>query len=428
MTYEQALQYIENTYLFGAKPGLQRMKKLANHLNNPQNALKFIHVAGTNGKGSTSTAIASVLKQAGYKTGLFRSPYITDFCERIKINDKKISHEDLIYQVENIIPIIDKLKKENIIPTEFEIITAIALQYFKDMKCDVVVLEVGLGGSFDATNIIDSPLVSVITSISYDHTHILGNTLTEIATEKSGIIKRNIPTVTSPNQNIEALEVIMKNCAHQNSNLIIPNINAVGIASESIYGTDINYDNLNIHIPLTGRHQIENFITAYKAITVVKQSDFTITNQDIITGFSNVKFEARMEILNKAPLVVIDGAHNPSGILTLKDSITRYLKEKPIIIMGMLEDKNYEDSIKTIAQLGRSFIAVTPKSPRALSSKKAKEIAEKYCDKCYNIEDYGEAFKFAISENKNTPIIICGSLYLAGEMRKTVNEYFKNNN
>lgn len=427
MNYNDALKYIESTYLFGSKPGLDKMRKLSEMLGNPEKNLKIIHVAGTNGKGSTSTAIATVLEQAGYKTGLFTSPYITDFCERIKINSKNISHKDLTKYVEEIIPIVDKLKEQNIVPTEFEIITALAFKYFQEQSTDIVVLEVGLGGRYDATNIIEKPLASVITSISLDHTKILGNTVAEIANEKAGIIKKNSIVVTSPNQDVNALEVIMTNCAFNDSSLVIPNVKAAKILKEDIFGSVIKYNNLTLSIPLTGRHQIENFLTAYEAINAVMYSDFTIKDEDIIKGFSKVRFPARMEKLHEMPLIILDGAHNPSGIETLKDSVIRYLNKKPIVIMGMLKDKNYELSIKTISSLSERFIAVTPNSNRALNSKTTAEIAKTYCVNTSFFEDYKEALKSALDKNIDTPIIICGSLYLAGEMRKVVLEYFIQN-
>lgn len=428
MTYKNALNYIENTYLFGANPSLSRMKKLLDLIGNPQNSLKYVHVAGTNGKGSTSSAVASVLEEAGYKTGLYTSPYITDFRERIKVNGEMIKKSELVKEVEYIIPFVEKAAKDGFKPTEFEIITAIGFDYFKKKGCEIVVLEVGLGGRYDATNVIDNSIVSVITAISYDHTKLLGNTLTEIAGEKSGIIKHNGTCVVSPSQETEALETIMKNCAEQNSMIILPNENAVKIKKESLAGTDIEYGTFSFHIPLPGRHQIRNFLTALEAIKTVKKNGFNISDENIKKGFSKVRFAARLEVLNKSPLVLVDGAHNPSGTAALADAIKRYLTVSPVVIMGMLKDKDYETSVKEIALLSKSFIAVKPESPRALEAEKTAETAKQYCTDSNYENNYLNAFKSALNKSGNGPIVICGSLYLAGKMRKTVKDYFKNKN
>lgn len=425
MTCNNALAYIHNTLKFGSKPGLERIGKLLELMENPQDSLKFIHVAGTNGKGSTANAVAASLIQSGFKTGLYTSPYVIDFRERIQINGNYIREDELAAEVEYIKPFVEKVTQICEQPTEFEIITALAFDYLKRQGCDAVVLEVGLGGRFDATNIIKKPLVSVITSISYDHTAILGDTLDKIAFEKCGIIKEGGVTVASPGEPTEALEVIMRACALRSNELVMPNLNAVKVLKEGIDGTDIQYGDAKLHIPLTGRHQIVNFITAYEALLTLRKQGFAISNDDIKKGMANVRFPARMEILNRSPLVILDGAHNPAGADTLAESIKRYLKEKPVLIMGMLADKNYKKSIGTLAPLAKAFIAVRPDSPRALDPKITAQTAAEFCRDTAFFEDHEKAFDTAIKKSEKAPIIICGSLYLAGIMRSIVLQNLK---
>ncbi len=282
----------------------------------------------------------------------------------------------------------------------------------------------GLGGRFDATNVIKKPLVSVITSISYDHTDILGDTLAKIAFEKCGIIKEGGVTVTSPGQSVSALEVIMSSCTLRQNRLIIPNLSAVKILKEGLDGTDIEYGGLKLHISLIGRHQIANFITAVEVVKTLREQGINVSDDDISKGMAKVFFTARLEKLHEAPLVLLDGAHNPSGAAVLADAISRYIKEKPVIIMGMLADKDYKTAVATLAPLACAFIAVKPDNPRALEARILAETAASYCGKTSYYEDFEEAFKSAMWLAKGVPVIVCGSLYLAGNMKKIILHYF----
>ena len=426
MTYTEALEYIHNTLKFGSKLGFERISCLLELMGNPQDSLKFVHVAGTNGKGSTCNAIASVLKAAGYKTGLYTSPFINDFCERIQINNENIPH-DALAQITNQVKLYaDKISKSGDYPTEFELVTAIAFEFFKKSACDIVVLEVGLGGRFDATNIIKTPLVSVITSISLDHTEILGETEALIAFEKCGIIKNKGITVTSPQQSIEALEVIMRSCAEHGNILVTPNLNAVKLKYEGIDGSKIEYKDNSIFIPLAGKHQITNFITAFEVVDILlNRYGFNIASDNIIKGFSAVKFAARMEILQKDPLIILDGAHNPAGAKALANSIKNYLSGKNIVvIMGMFKDKDYKFCISEIATLANSFIAIESHSPRALPTYEVAYEAQKYCANVISCNDYSQALINAQkAAGSDGVIIICGSLYFAGEMKQLINQF-----
>jgi dihydrofolate synthase/folylpolyglutamate synthase len=424
MTYTESLEYIHSTLKFGSKLGFERISRLLELMGNPQDSLKFIHVAGTNGKGSTCNAIAAALKTAGYKTGLYTSPFINDFCERIQIDNENIPHDELAKITNQVKSYADKISQTGDYPTEFELVTAIAFDFFQKSGCDIVVLEVGLGGRFDATNIIKTPLISVITSISLDHTEILGETEAEIAFEKCGIIKDKGITISSPEQSIEALEVIMRSCAEHGNTLFTPILNAVKLKYESIDGSEIEYKNNSIFIPLAGKHQIINFITAFEVVDILRNRyGFNISSDNIIKGFSEVRFAARMEILHRDPLIILDGAHNPAGAKALANSIKNYLSGKNIVvIMGMFKDKDYKFCIAEIAALANSFIAIESHSPRALPTYEVAFEAQKYCANVTTCNDYSQALiKAQKSAGSDGVIIICGSLYFAGEMKQLIN-------
>ncbi|MGN1129929.1 MAG: bifunctional folylpolyglutamate synthase/dihydrofolate synthase [Ruminococcus sp.] len=426
MTYENALKIIHSLNKFGIKPGLDRIKKLLALMGNPQNRLKFVHVAGTNGKGSTCALISSVLVEAGYKTGLFISPYITDFRERIQINGKMISKQTLANAVEETYPLLLELEKEDCIITEFEYVMAIEFYIHCKENCDVVVLETGLGGLYDCTNVILPPLCSVITTIGLDHTAILGNTIEEIAQQKCGIIKENSPVITS-SQDADAMEIIRNTAKKNNSKLTESNSIEFETISENLTGTTFTYKGINITLPLIGKHQIENAKTAMATIEVLKNY-FDITDENIATGFAKAVNPARFEVLSQNPLIILDGAHNPNGIEALKNALETYLKgTKPICIMGMLADKDSKSSVKILKEMFSTVITVPVDNPRSLSAQELKAECSNYFENVISSESPFEAFDraFALSKSQSLPIIICGSLYLAGEIRPYILENIK---
>lgn len=420
MTYIEAVSFINSKLVFGSKPGLSRIGKLCELLGNPQKQLKFIHIAGTNGKGSTAAFIASILQRAGLKTGLYISPFVTEFRERMSVNGKYITEEELAEIIKYIKPFCEKVEKDSESPTEFELITACAFEFFKRKNCDIVVLETGLGGRFDATNIIDAPLLSVITSISFDHTQYLGNTLSEIAFEKCGIIKKGSAVVAYPLQQKEALDVIKKRSKEEEAPLFIPDIESLEILNENLNGSEIQYKGLKLEIPLIGDFQIYNCLTAIETVLALKKLySFVISDADITDGIKNTRFPARFEIIKQNPLIIIDGAHNSDGIDKLIKSIELFIKDKEIIsIMGMLKDKNYYEPISKIASLSESFIAVSPDNPRALPSKEAAGIAKEFCKNVIVCENFKDAAEKALKlSDKDSALLVCGSLYIAGPLR-----------
>lgn len=344
MNYKETLEYIKKLNRFGKKKGLQRIKTILKKLGNPEKNLKIIHIAGTNGKGSTASYISSILMHQGYKVGLYTSPSLEKFTDRVRINGERISEED----VSRLLTSIKELSEEDEdmeCPTEFEVITAAAYKYFDENNVDFAVIEVGMGGRLDTTNVIN-PILSVITSISYDHMQILGNTLAKIAYEKAGIIKENVPVVTCP-QKKEAEAVIEKTAHDKNSKFIKVPLDCIkfkGIRGEfqtfdvSAYGKTFYIED-----PLFGTFQMMNCAEAVYASFELMKQGIMINDESIINGIKDVKWPARMEIMRKDPLVILDGAHNIDGIYNLFSSIRKYFKYNNIIlILGILADKEVE--------------------------------------------------------------------------------------
>lgn len=420
MTYETALEKIHSLLTFGSRPGLDRMRTLLCRLGNPQDNLKYIHVAGTNGKGSVCAVISSVLVSAGYKTGLFISPYITDFRERIQINNEMISKHLLADAVEATFPIVEKLQSEGVIITEFEYVNALQFYIHSRENCDVVVLETGMGGLLDCTNVIKPPLCSVITSIGIDHSAVLGNTIEEITVQKCGIIKDNSVVVTSK-QNKTVMEIIEKTASDLNVPLVTSNSVKLSLVSQSLYGSKFEYNNNIYKLNLAGEHQIENTATAIAAIqTLCSKGEITVTQKQLSKGIESAKNPARLEVLSSSPVVLLDGAHNPDGINALRNSLSTLVQNKKVIgILGMLADKDIDSSISLLGEVFDEVITVSVNNPRTLSSISLCEKCRVVFDNVLNIDSPFEAFDYAYKKAVETDsvLVICGSLYLAGELR-----------
>ncbi len=428
MRYEDAMKYITEIGNFGSSYGLERTYRLLELLGNPQKSLKLIHVAGTNGKGSTTSMITKILCEAGFKVGMYTSPFIEEFEERIQINGLNIPKEKLAELVEELKVVVDKVIEEGYDhPTEFEIITVLMLLYFKKEDVDFAVVEVGLGGRLDSTNVIN-PLVSVITSISFDHTNLLGNTLTQIAGEKAGIIKKDTPTVIFP-QVKEVYDVILEKCKKENSKLYVVDKNDLALKSinksKTPYQTVeiIKDDSYEINLPLLGEHQILNLGVALKVIEVLNDNNIVSINKEIIkSAICNVKWMGRLEVLNNNPTVVIDGAHNIQGIKVLTENIQKYFEYKDLyLILGILADKDVKEMVSTIAPIAKKIYAVTPHSDRAELAKDLKEEVVKVNKNCEYYNEYNEALNAVMKEAKEEDLILAsGSLYMIGDMRKLI--------
>jgi len=422
VTYDEALLYIHSVSNFFCKPGLERIKELCSMMGNPHEKLKFVHVAGTNGKGSFCAMLASILKESGYIVGLYTSPYILKFNERIAINGVMIDDNSLARLTENVKQFADRMTDK---PTEFELITAIAFKYFAEKNCDIVVLECGLGGRYDATNIINSTILSVITGVSIDHTNFLGNTIKEIAGEKAGIIKKNTPCLYC-SKNSEADEVITNYAVLNNSQLFTVDDNPEVIKFD-FDGTVFNYKNYkNLFIKLLGSYQPINAINVINAVEILMDSGYTIGDKAIKDGLKNTVWHARFEKLLTNPLFIADGAHNPQGIDAAVDTVKKYFGDKKVtIITGVMRDKDYCYIAKKLTEISDDIICVTPSNPRALPAKKYSEIFLKSGVKCKATENINEAVKAAIVDSikTNRPIISLGSLYMYGEITAAVEKY-----
>lgn len=422
MNCNEAIEYIHSLEKFGINPGLERIEYLCEKLGNPQKNLKFIHIAGTNGKGSTSTLTANMLIEAGYNVGLYTSPYVIDFRERIQFNGNMIEPDELSYCVS----VLKEIIGENTIKaTEFEVTTAAAFLYFYRKKCDFVVLEVGLGGRFDATNIIDKPEVSVITSISLDHTAILGDTIEKIAFEKCGIIKDNSTVVSYPLQNSEALNVINDSSTKRNCSLIIPDVDKLDIIEFSAKGTTVVYDGLKFTIRLAGKHMVYNCITAIEA---VRNAAPDISDSSITSGICKTVMPARMELISERPLIILDGGHNEDCANALSEFVKANINaERVIMVSSIMADKEYDKYLGIVLPLADEFIATQADIPRALNSDELASDAKKYCDSVTSIKNSNDAVAEAIQRaDDKTAVIICGSFYLVGEIRNILLEEFKN--
>ncbi|MDO4793920.1 MAG: folylpolyglutamate synthase/dihydrofolate synthase family protein [Filifactor alocis] len=417
MNYQEALRKYDQLSKLGIQLGLERIKHLLKQLEDPQKDLKFIHVAGTNGKGSTSSMITNALIHSGYKTGLFMSPYVLDFRESIQCDGSMISKEDFSSLFEKVSSIASQTALHNDPPTQFEILTAIALEFYKQNNCDAVVLEVGLGGRLDSTNAIDPPMIQVLTSISMDHTGILGDTIEKIAYEKAGIIKGSV-TVIYPNMDPQAEKVIAQQCHKVGSKLVKPSLDTLEVLEESLDACTFNYRGEQYEKRLTGLYQVYNAVTAISVCEELKRFGFYIPQERIKRSIRETFLPARVEKLFQEPLVLLDGSHNPEGIKALSAILDTLSDKDMTIVMGVLADKNYEQILQILSSYGKRFIAVPVQNPRALPPQELKKVAQTYFNNVSAFEDLSEALNEAIRTcNKQSVIVVCGSLYLANVAR-----------
>lgn len=412
MTEEQVLHWIHSTELFGSVLGLASIRELLKRLGNPQKKVRMIHVAGTNGKGSVCAMLASVLTEEGYRTGLYTSPYVEEFRERICIDGEMISSSNLAECGMKVKQACETMTKDGLShPTEFELVTALGFLYFAQQKCDFVVLEVGLGGRLDATNVIDPPLLAVITSIDYDHTERLGNTLEKIAYEKCGIIKPGSIVVSSPGQQEEVLQVMNQRAKEEHISLFIaPEPKEIKATLEQ---TMFEWNREQYSLPLLGGYQAQNGATALEAIERLREASVAISNRAVMEGFRKVRHKARMELIR--PGLLIDGGHNLSGIKALCDFV-RQAKEKGriLIVAGMLEDKDYQACASLLRKLADVLISTQSDSPRKLEAEAFAQCAK--ADLCE--KDPVKAVELALNQKQQDDLIVaCGSFTLAGPIR-----------
>ena len=420
-TYQQAMDFINNIPHIGQRDGVNRVRPLLRLLGNPQQELRLVHIAGTNGKGSTAAMTAAALRDAGLKTGLFISPYVEDFRERIQLDGRWISQEELAEEADILIPLFRQLQAQGQAVTEFEFDTAMALHYFARMNCGAVVLEAGMGGRLDATNAVPAPAVCALTSISYDHTKYLGDTLDQIAAAKCGILKPGARAAVYPKQAPEAMETILAACLDKGIQPNIPDLSQLEILSCDEEGSQIQYKGRPLTVPLLGEHQVYNALTVCAVCEELEQAGWPVSWQNVSRGVGGASFGGRQEVVARRPLCMIDGAHNPDGVDSLCRALdTIYSGRKLTVVMGMLEDKDYRYGLAQLARRADRFIAVTPAyAPRALPAQEAARLAAEYCLRAEAIEDPAQAAAQARAQaGPGDMVLACGSLYMIGDAKR----------
>lgn len=416
MNAKEAVEYIHSAHWQLHKPGLYRIRELCSLIGDPQKGLKFIHVAGTNGKGSFSSMMNSVLMDAGYNVGLFTSPYILSFNERIRYNGENISDGDLACITEYVKAAVLKMQEP---PTEFELICAIGLEYFKRKNCDIVVFECGLGGRYDSTNVIDASVLSVITGISLDHMAILGDSEDKIAYEKAGIIKNNVPVLWC-GENSDADRVIRREAALLSSPVYTP-LKNIEIKHENLQETVFDVDGYkDIKIHMLGNYQVYNARNVITACEILMDKGYKISLENIRNGLSDALWLARFEIIKKDPYVIFDGGHNIEGVGAAVDSIKRYFKYKKVCVLsGVMADKDHYAIASKISEIAYKVFTVRPDNVRSLDAKDYAKEYESMGVTAVACDDLKSALECAIIDAKDndTCLLILGSLYMYGEVK-----------
>ena len=418
MTYEEALQYFEQTDLRGSYLGLEEISKVLDCLGNPEKQLKFVHVAGTNGKGSTATLLESCLRCAGYRVGLYTSPHLVRYNERFRINGEEISDELLAAATERVKAVVDQLEKA---PTQFELMTCVAFCAFLEAGCEIVVLEVGLGGRADTTNVIPVPEAAVITRIGLEHTEILGDMLEKITAEKAGIVKEG-GSVILGDPTPEVYRVTEEICRQKGAKLTLSDPADAKPVSSSLEGQKFSWKQYHeICLSLLGRHQLQNGCTVLATIEVLRGKGWNIPDEAVLNGFKSAVWPARFECVSSHPTVIIDGGHNQQCAEAIADSLKEYFPgKKCTFLIGVMADKNFKGIFDALLPLAEKIAAVTPDSPRALK-------APVLCEKLKESYGYTAAVPYETLEDalkavldgagQEDLICICGSLYMVGDAR-----------
>lgn len=423
MTTQQAIEALHALPRMGqGAPGLARMQNLCDHLGNPEKELQCIHIAGTNGKGSLAAMTSSILTAAGYKTGLTISPYVVDFRERFQINGEMIPPRTLANLTEKVLDAIDAIEAEGgEKPVEFEAVTALAFLWFAREKCDLVVLETGLGGRCDATNVVPHKLVAAITKIGYDHMEVLGDTLDKIAAEKAGIIKEGTVVVNYPDQPAEAMGPILTAAAEAHTSIITPDKDDLTLLRGKRLENRIDYGGYRAALGLPGTHQANHAAMAVEiALVLWREFGYDISDDAILQGLADARMPARIEVLRRHPLLLLDGCHNPDGAKMLAATLTRADFEENLVgVLGVLADKDYKDMLSDLAPCFAKIYTVTPNCPRALSAEELQKEARFHTD-AEAADSVADAIRKAVDyadENNLAGVVVCGSLYLAAEAR-----------
>ena len=423
MNYEEAMNFIQNTNKFGSVLGLDNIRELLERLGNPQDQLRVVHIAGTNGKGSTLAFLAGIFRESGYRAGRYVSPASFSYEERFRINEENISKKDLCFYMEKIKNVAEEMVKDGLShPTMFEIETALSFLYFLVKKVDVVLLETGMGGRLDATNVVKKPIATVIASIGMDHMQFLGDTLEKIASEKAGIIKEGCPVISYDNTK-EVNEVIKNKAKQMHAKVTFVNSAGIRVLQESLNGESFSYRSSDgrwyekIEIPLLGRHQINNAALALETLNVIKNY-YCISDFQTEDGMRKTIWRGRIEILEREPMVICDGAHNPDGAKSLLSFLqNNFTNQRLIYIMGVLSDKDYEQMVQILAPAADKIYTVAPDNPRALSSRELCNCISKYHQNVEERQRLAECLSEVRQKaEKDDVIIICGTLSFQNEL------------
>ena len=415
--FDDYLDYLYGRGSSGEDHTLRNIIRVMEAFDNPQDKIKVIHVAGTNGKGSTAKMLANVLSK-NLKCGIFTSPYMVKINEEISINGVDISDEDFCDLIDRIRPVAEKCDEEGYHITYFEFLTAMVYLYFYEQKVDVAVIEVGLGGSLDSTNIIKNPLASVICSISMDHMNVLGSTIEEIAENKAGIIKKNRPVFVYPQTSEKAFEVIKEKAKAEDSELFTFNKNEIRIKEISNKGNIFDFMSYkDIQTSLRGKHQIYNASLALMVLDYFKD-DFNLSEEDIKDGIKETYNPGRLDLVSSNPRVLLDGSHNKESIAALLESLKNFDYDKLIVGFSILKDKDHKDIIRDIASLSdKLIITFIDENPRALDTKEIEKESSDFASDIVTIEDNKEAYEYSLKQAGEKDLVLwCGSLYLVGKI------------
>lgn len=414
MTYEEALCWVHSLPRLAATPGIENTRRLLKQLNSPEKSLKFVHIAGTNGKGSATVLLASILQEAGYKTGANISPYVLDFRERFLLNGTMIAPNVLAELLTQVRSAAEKAGGDFV---EFDAVTAAALLWFAKEACDIVCMEVGLGGRLDSTNAIENTLVACIMAIGKDHTELLGDTYDKIAAEKCGVFKNHCDVVAYPLQPQAAMDEIVLRAAKAGCKLTVPEMEDLHVYRAPAFENRVNYGGYDLNIPFPGMHQACNAMVVVEAALRLCDHGFSISDEAIMDGIAKARFPARIEVLSNEPLVLLDGAHNPDGARALADTLKAAHAYRLTGIIGILKGKNPEEMLTALSPCFTEVYTVTPQNPRAMQATELAALAKKHFAKVTACESVSDAITQA-KQNLDGGLVVCGSLYLAAEARK----------
>ena len=421
MTYEQALDYIHSRIHLGSRRGLFRMEALMKKLGNPEKRMKFVHIAGSNGKGSTAAMCESVLRHAGYKTGLFVSPFVFDFRERMQVDCKLVDGQFLADTLESILPALDEMKAEGMECTEFETLTALALVLFERAGVEVVVFEVGIGGLLDSTNVIPAPLCAALTAVSLEHTNILGDTIHDIAVQKCGIIKPGCRAAGYCDLHPDAEAVIRETCARLEVPLTIGDKTALKVLESSDRGSTFTYGGKTWKIALPGLHQVYNALTVLSIVDQLRRGGMELSDEVVAKGLSEAQFVGRLQVVREEPRCIIDGAHNPGKMDALCAALDSLYPGRPLIaVAGMMARKDWRHTAPQLARRCRIFIAVRPdESELSLPAEELAEFVHAHCAEVYACDDPEDGARLAVQLSQPEDVLVaCGSMYLLEGAKK----------